>query len=436
MMNLIVINARTPSLNSANATLGEATVGIATNVGDNSLIGILRACLVAYCRNFNFLNLACGVIIFRILLLSLWLTLIYLFDICNLTYIEPIYLIWTFVGLCILNSIYKAYKVSLDKAILAVVTIVLNWSIIIITLAVVFYLISLLDICVNDNPTLKLNFLGFSLHYALCMDPLSENPSDIQGSVGEGVKHNPTLIGVLGGFSLNYELCMKPAIHLADFIDCQTDNPCSLGEGGGPQIPQGLTPFDQSSDSNLEQENDKVSYPKEEDGSPPIYTTEDTNFLPKGLKNFLSNLFGLELFKNIIDSKIHDTKVVNDWQPIHLSPTYITNQLICNKHEYSVLANKFNLNDGVSYTWVKNLNLNKHLLYKFYENSSEELVFEVISKDSRTSINLGSGKISLSKYTGSSYNAADESSSSLVPQTHNTPSIMATSSGTSLAQMN
>lgn len=406
------------------------------NTANNTIFGlnILRECLVEYYINFNLCKLALGAIIFRILLILLWLTLFYLFDICNFTYIEPIYLVWTFIGLLIFNSIYKSYKVSRDKAILCFVTLVLNSLVIFITLTAVFYLIYWLDIWVNDNPTWKLYLLGFSLDYALCMDPLSEYLSDLQGSVGEGVKHNCTLFWVLGGFSLNYELSVRPAIHLADYYDCQTENQGSLGEGGGPQIPQGLTPFDQSSDSNLEQENDKVysPYPQGEDGSPSISTTEDTNFWSKSLKNFLSNLFGLELFKTIIDSKIHDTKVVNDWHPIHLSPTEVTNQLTCNKDVYSVLACKFNLEGNVSYTWVKDLNLNKHFLFKFYTNSSEKLVFEVITKDCRTSINLGSGNIPLSKYAGSSYNAADESSSSLVPQTQNTSSIMAPSSGTSL----
>lgn len=407
-------------------------------VGDNYLIGILRSCLVEYCSKFNFFKLALGVIIFRILLTALWLFLIYLFDICNLTCIEPLYLIWTFVGLLIFNSIYKSYKVSLEKAILCFLTLVLNLLVIYITLNLVFYLLCWLNICVNDNPTWKLNLLGFSLHYALCIDPLSENPSDIQGSVGEGVNHNPTLIWVLWDFNLNYTLSMIPAIHLADYYDCQTDNTGSLEEGGGgPQIPQGLTPFDQSSDSNLEQENDKVSssYPKGEDGSPPISTTGDPNFWSNSLKNFLSNIFGLDLFKYIIDSKIHDTKVVYDWRHIQQSPAEMINHLTCSTHEYSVLANNFNLEGGVGYTWVKDLNSNKHFLYKLYENSYEELVFEVISKDSRASINLGSqSKVPVYKYTGSSVNTGDVSSNYLVPQTHYTSNTTASSSGTYFGQ--
>ena len=81
-----------------------------------------------------------------------------------------------------------------------------------------FYLLFLLDICVNDNPTLALSLLGFSLHYGFCMDPLSEYPSYIKGSVGEGVYHNLTLIWDLGGFISNYVLCMEPSSIWEEFF--------------------------------------------------------------------------------------------------------------------------------------------------------------------------------------------------------------------------
>lgn len=418
-----------------------------SNLDGIHFIRLLHICLAKYFSNFNYWKLSFGFIKFRILLILLSLTLNYLFDICNLTELEPIYFIWTFVGLLIINSMYKSYMVSTDKAILYFVTLVLNILIIFITFTGGCYLLYLLNINVNDNLALKLSLSGFSLYYGLCMDPLSEYPY-YKGSVGEGAIHNLTLIWDLWGFisnyvlcmdplsdweefwgsqsycqgslSLKFKLCIKPAIHLADYFDCQMYSQSSIGEGGswgGPPSPQpqDLPFLSQSNEDNPVEYGSNV-YPPVPSTEEPESLDENGNF-SNNLKYLFRKLIGIDLFNEIIKGNEGGKLcTVTKWIPMDKGPYHLDKCV--SKPTVQLLLNKEF--EGVNYKWFK-INGVKSVFVKTTDQTYEGVGFVFKTSDEINLIKSSEVESPLqskgTKYTAS-FNAVGENSPQIDQSAH------------------
>lgn len=353
------------NINRQKTMLNNNLLNSSTYFTDNYWIRSFCLSLVYYFRNFNFWKLLLGFIQFRILLILLSLTLNYLFDICNLTDIKPMYLILIFMGLWIINSMYKSYKISIDNVILYIVTLVLNLLIIFITLTVVYYLLYWLDIYVNDNPILISYLGGFVLKYALYMDPFNDfywedyNQFFSQDSVGE------------------------------------------VGGGGGPQFPQGYPFFDQSTEYNPVQHDSNIY--------PPVASTEESldensndNFSNK-LKFIMGKLIGIDIFKEIVKGNgVGKLCAVSKWIPMDQGPSSLAASV--NKPTVELLLDKeFN---GVNYKWFK-IDGVKSVFVKETNLTSEGVRFEFKSKGEIDSAIA-------SRDTGSFENDADRT----LPQTY------------------
>ena len=75
--------------------------------------------------------------------------------------------------------------------------------------------------------------------------------------------------------------------------------------------------------------NNNHSFSSPKQLSPSLSTTEDTSSLSKDnpFKDFLSKIFGIELFNMIIDSKISDVKLATKWISIGKEPSQVYKEI-------------------------------------------------------------------------------------------------------------